>query len=145
LLYADASAIGRVFFADEEGHEELRALLFESGEQVVTSELAKVELAAAVRRAGRAARVADWSALLAAVDATCALSGAIMLLELRPRPTLDTARELVLEHRVRALDAIHLAVALEDARPLAAPEELRFVTRDRDQADAAAELGLTLG
>ena len=145
MLYADASAIGRAFFADEQGHEELRALLLGSGEPVVTSELAKVELAAAVRRAGRAARFADWSALLAAVEATCALGGAITLLELRPRPTLDTARELVLEHRVRALDAIHLAVAIEDARPLAAPDELRFVTRDRDQAEAAAALGLTLG
>lgn len=111
---------------------------------VLTSDLARVELASAVRAAGRARRVDDWHGLLARIDADCDAEGPITLLELRPSPTIATARRLVLEHRLAALDALHLAVALEDARVVAGDEELVFVTRDRDQATAAAALGLAV-
>lgn len=143
-LYADASAIVRAYFDDEPGHEELRTLLLESGVPVVTSELARVELAAAVRAAGRARRVPDWRALLDRVERDCGNDGPITLLELRPPAALATAHRLVLEHDLRSLDALHLAVALEDARVVAGDEELVFVTRDRDQATAAAALGLAV-
>ena len=46
---------------------------------------------------------------------------------------------------VRTLDAIHLAVALTDARELAAGEPVSLVTRDKAQAAAAESLGLALG
>ena len=50
----------------------------------------------------------------------------------------------MLEHRLRTLDAMHLAVAAEEAPALADEGEVVFVTRDQDQATAAAALGLTL-
>jgi hypothetical protein len=42
------------------------------------------------------------------------------------------------------LDAIHLAVALTEARDLAAGEPVSLVTRDKAQAAAAESLGLGL-
>lgn len=63
---------------------------------------------------------------------------------MRPRRTLDTARRLVLTQRLRTLDAIHLAVALEEGRALAGDDPFVFVTRDGYQAAAAAALGLTV-
>jgi predicted nucleic acid-binding protein len=52
------------------------------------------------------------------------------------------ARQIVLDHPVRTLDAIHLAVATTTAAELAAGDTVEFVTRDSRQADAAKALGL---
>ena len=49
LLYADTSALVRAYFEDEPDHAPLRERLLEGGEPVVTSELARVELASAIR------------------------------------------------------------------------------------------------
>lgn len=57
---------------------------------------------------------------------------------------LDTARELIAAHRLRSLDAIHLAVALVDGTHLAHPEPLVLVTRDERQREAAIAAGLTV-
>jgi predicted nucleic acid-binding protein len=142
VLYADPSAIIRAYFADEPDHDELRALLLESGEAVVTSELARVELASAVRAAARAARLRRWRGLLARLDADCGEEGPLTLLAMRPAVVLGPAYRLVLEYRLRTLDAIHLAVALEEGPALAGGEEVVLVTRDEAQAEAAAALGL---
>jgi uncharacterized protein len=52
------------------------------------------------------------------------------------------AWQIVLDHPVRTLDAIHLAVATTTAAELAAGDTVEFVTRDARQADAAKALGL---
>ncbi|MBA2487996.1 MAG: hypothetical protein H0V36_01580 [Chloroflexi bacterium] len=49
---------------------------------------------------------------------------------------------IVTDHRVPTLDAIHLAVAIEECPALADGEAIEFVTRDRDQAAAAVALRL---
>jgi predicted nucleic acid-binding protein len=144
LLYADTSAILRAYFADEPDHDELRALLLEGSDSVVTSEIARVELASAVRAASRAARLLRWRALLARIDADCAEAGPIALLALRPAIVLPRAYRLVLDHRLRTLDALHLAVALEEGPALADGGAIEFVSRDEDQAAAAGALGFAL-
>ena len=63
--------------------------------------------------AGRAGRVADGSRLVARFEADCAEGGPLHLLALRPG-SIVRANQLVLSHPLRALDALHLAVALED-------------------------------
>ena len=68
--------------------------------------------------------------------------GHILLLELEPRAVLPRARALCEDHRLRALDAIHLAVALNEGESLEDEAELVFVTRDADQAAAAQAEGL---
>src|SRR4029450_3492853 len=52
------------------------------------------------------------------------------------------APPLVVEHPLRTLDAVHLAIALEDGLAISAPDQLALVTRDRRQAEAARALGL---
>jgi uncharacterized protein len=145
LLYADTSALLGAYFADEPDHALLRATLLEGDEPVVTSELTRAEIASAVRGAAAAGRLPRWRALLDRIDADCAEDGPIALLALRPRVVLPTAHRLVLDHRLRTLDAIHLAVAVEECPELAGDgEDVAFVTRDRDQGIAATALGLTV-
>jgi predicted nucleic acid-binding protein len=144
LIYADTSALIRAYFADEPDHDVLRALLLEGTSPVVSSEIARLELASAVGAAARAGRLAKWRAVLTRIDADCRREGPITLLRLRPDVVLPTARRLVLDQRLRTLDALHLAVALEECPALAAPNDIVLVTRDDDQATVAAAVGLAV-
>lgn len=56
--------------------------------------------------------------------------------------TARHAGELALRHRLRGMDAIHLASALELAGD--APKTLSFVSWDRAQREAARKEGLTI-
>lgn len=144
LLYADTSALVRAYFADEQDHAQLRERLLEGEEPVVTSELARVELASAVRAAAAAGRFRRSAGLLARIDADCEENGPIALLRLRAEAVLPVAHGLVLEHRLRTLDAIHLAVALEECPVIAGNDDIVFLTRDEDQAVAAAAVGFSV-
>ncbi len=144
LLYADTSVLVGAYLTDEVGHEQLRTLLFESDHRVVTSELARIELASAMVSASRTGRTPDWEEVLATMEADTGPAGMIALIALRRELILPLALRLVTEHRLRTLDAIHLAVAIEEGPRLAAGEAIKFVTRDRDQAAAARALGLAV-
>jgi predicted nucleic acid-binding protein len=144
VLYADPSALARAYLADEPDHAVLRTLLLEGSDAVVTSDLTRVELASAVRAAGRAGRLRTWREVLERIDLDCGAGGPVGLIALRPTVVLEAAYLLVLEHRLRTLDAIHLAVAVEEGLAASAGEELLFVTRDADQAAAAPALGLAV-
>lgn len=143
MIYADTSALGRAYFSDELDHAALRALLLGGLETVVTSSLTRVEIASAAHRAARAGRIRDGRAMLDRFDADCGADGLIVRLRLRP-DGLAVAVDLVAAHALRALDAVHLAVALTDAVALAGEEPLTFVTRDAEQATAARAHGLTV-
>jgi predicted nucleic acid-binding protein len=97
-------------------------------------------LARAVKNAERGGRIPSAPAILEVVDFD--LANAVTLIELDPITILPSARELVLEHRLGTLDAIHLAVAVEERRR--SPDPVVFVTRDADQAAAATALGFPL-
>lgn len=56
--------------------------------------------------------------------------------------TARHAGELALRHRLRGMDAIHVASALEIAGE--SPEALVFVSWDRDQREAARKEGLSV-
>jgi predicted nucleic acid-binding protein len=142
VLYADASVIVSAYLADEPDHAVWYARLFEGDDPVVVSEVARVEVASAIAAASRAGRLADGPTVIARFEADCATGGPINLLAIRSGPVMERAARLTQEHRLRSLDAIHLAVALEDARPLADEGTLVFATRDRHQSSAARKLGL---
>jgi len=117
-------------------------MFLEGYDRVVSSEITRVEMASAVMAAERSGRLPRWRELLGAIDKDCARGGPIALIELRRELVMPTAYRLVTDHRVRTLDAMHLAVAIEECPQLANGEEIEFVTRDRDQAAAAVALGL---
>lgn len=127
----------RAYLHDEPDHAQLREVLLESGEDVLVSAIARVEFGSAVRRARDTGRAGRWKRILGQFDTDCA-AGAVTLLALRGDVILPRAYDLVTEHPLRALDAIHLAVALEEDPDI-------FVTRDARQANAATALGLTVG
>lgn len=144
LFYADSSALVRAYFADEPDHAELRSLLLEQRDPVVTSEITRLELASAVRAASAAGRISRASDLLARIDGDLAEDGVISAIDMRPEVIFRTAYRLVLEHRLRPLDAIHVAVCAEDCPSIAGDDEITFVTRDADQAKAARALGFAV-
>lgn len=140
VLFADTSALARAYLRDEPDSQALRHILLDSGEPVVASELVRLELARSVAGAQRAGRVANAVRILRGIDVD--LDDPITIVDLEPSTVLPCARQLVLEHRLGTLDAIHLAVAVEERRR--SPDPMVFVTRDADQAAAAAALGFSL-
>jgi uncharacterized protein len=128
IFYADTSALVKLV-RDEPESDALRAFLADA--DLVSSDLALTEIPRAVRRA-----VDDDPAL--PLDLLLERAGALMeAIALRPvdRPLLLAAGALD-EPALRALDAIHLASAL-DVHPVDA-----FVTYDERQAAAARLAGL---
>jgi predicted nucleic acid-binding protein len=134
--------IVRALLPDEVGNAEAAELLF-GDTPCVTSAISLVEVTGALAAARRARRL-DERTLGRLLPTPTGLSGGnVAVLALDPAPTLARAWQLVIDHRLRALDALHLAVAHLDARKLTDPgEDLHFATRDADQAAAARALGL---
>jgi uncharacterized protein len=128
VVYADASALVKLV-RDEAESAVLRTYL--QGADLVSSELVLTEIPRAVRRA--AAREPNLP-----LDLLLERAGAVIeVLALRPldRALLSGAGALV-EPALRALDAIHVAAAV-DLDPIEA-----FVTYDERQAAAARLAGL---
>jgi len=144
LLYADTSALVRAYFVDDVDHDPLRRLLLEGDDPVITIELARLEFTAAVEAAARAGRLRRSRPVLARFDADCGGSGPLALVALDPLSTFPEAHRLLRRHPLRALDALHLAVALQELPALAAGDAVGFVTRDAAQGAAAAGEGLPL-
>jgi len=117
-------------------------LLLQSDEKVVTSEIARIEVARAVRAAARAGRTRRWQRLLARIEVEFRPGGRTQLLDLRPHVVFDRAYRLAIDEGLRTLDAIHLAVAIEECPAL--DDDVVFVTRDAEQASAARKLGLAV-
>ena len=143
MRFTDTSAIVTAYSPAEPEHARMRSMVLESDEQVLASELARVEFTAAFAAARRAGLILDIRPVVAQFDAQCANGGRIRLLAMEPGTVLARARSLVDEYRLRTLDAIHLAVALESARRVTR-EPITFITRHRTQAEAARAVGFTV-
>lgn len=111
---------------------------------MVTSEIARIELASAVMSASRTGRAHGWQSLMATMEVDIGPDGPIALITLRREVILPTAYRLVMEYRLSTLDAIHLAVATQECPGLALGGRVEFITFDRDQAAAAADLDLVV-
>lgn len=144
VLYADTSALVRCWLPGEDrpDSEHLRALLLAGTDPVVTSELTRLEVASAVHAAARVGRLRRSVGVLTRADRDWGSDGPVALLAFRPADVIPLARQIVLDHPVRTLDALHLAVAQTTAAELAAGDPVEFVTRDARQADAAKAMGL---
>lgn len=140
VLYADTSAVVGAYLADEPGHDDLAAVLFDGTDPVVTSELTRVEFASAVAAAVRSVRLPRDTGLLDRFDADCGDDGPLLLVRFDAAELLPLAHRLVGGHRLRTLDALHLAAALTGAAALA--DEVVLLSRDGRQAEAAAALGI---
>jgi predicted nucleic acid-binding protein len=122
---------------DEPEHERLRRLLLEGDEDVLTTALSRVELGGAVARAESAGRLQDRRVVLERFDVDSSRNGPLTLLALGAETPLERAYELAVDRRLRAFDAFHLAIALQERVEA-------FVTCDARQAAAAEALGLAV-
>ncbi|GAA1215312.1 type II toxin-antitoxin system VapC family toxin [Prauserella alba] len=143
-FYADTSAVVGAYLPGEPGHAEIRDLLLQSESRVLTSELTRVEFASATAAAMRGRRLEDARLLVARFDADNGPGRPFKVLSFDGGTVLRTAHGLVLEHvGLRTLDALHLAIAISDARRLVDDGPV-FVTRDNRQAEAAKAHGFEL-
>lgn len=144
IVYLDTSVIARALLPDEIGHEEARKLLADGQAGLVTGSLTRIEVASALTRAAHQARV-DAAALVDAGLSLLAQDGRVSVVALPPELVESAAINLVIQHRLRTMDAWHLACAHVILPQLAEPREQQFfATRDVAQAEAARAIGLRL-
>jgi predicted nucleic acid-binding protein len=142
IIYVDSSVLVRAYLPDEQGHQAANDLLV-GEDALVTSTWTLVEVTSALTRAARTGR-ADIEALLGAFETDTAVEGPVTLLRVDAVAVEARAIDIVREHAIRSLDALHLAVAELAAMPLSSPEPCGFASRDRAQAEVAAKLGFVL-
>jgi predicted nucleic acid-binding protein len=143
ILYADTSAIVRAHLPDEPDHPTMASLLLDGENVVVSSELTRIEFTSAIASAHRAGHLEDPAKILERFETDCwDDDGLLTLLRFDPITAMPLARELVRAHPLRTLDALHLAVALTDARETGLGDRVAMVTGDHRLADAAKANGL---
>ena len=135
-VYLDASALAKLLRPEQE-HEIARAA-FDGADTPATSAISYPELCATV---------AAWESGSAAPEARRARgelerSWPVLFVIGVDESMAHRAGELALRHRLRGMDAIHVASALEIAGE--SPETLSFVSWDKDQRVAARKEGLAL-
>jgi len=143
IAYVDSSLLARAYLRDEDGSAEARRLLADRRIAKVTGRWTRIEVSAAIVRAARARRPVDRERALADLDND--LRHGSGRIEVITAPGLEIeARALAIarEHGLRALDALHVALAAIAVPKLADKgEPLGFASRDGDQATVAESLG----
>ncbi|MGH3694761.1 MAG: type II toxin-antitoxin system VapC family toxin [Pseudonocardiaceae bacterium] len=142
LVYVDSSVLARAYLPGEEGHAEAAALLAGTDHLLVTATWTIVEVTSTLVRATRVGRRGDIDALLAVLAADTGKDGTVTLLRADTEQVELRALQIVREHALQSLDAMHLAVATLAAVPLLDPgDSLGLASRDKAQRQAGIALG----
>jgi uncharacterized protein len=142
IAYLDSSLLARAYLADEAGSQEARHLLANGSIGKVTGPWTRIEVSGAIVRAARAGRPVVEAHALRELDRDLDRDGRIVVLDADREEVEARALALAREHGLRALDALHVALAAIAIPPLADRGEPRaFASRDGDQATVAASLG----
>jgi uncharacterized protein len=142
IAYVDSSLLTRSYIPDEDGHDAARTVVMRDDIALVTGRITRLEVSGALMRAARAGRNVREDRALAKLDGDLGPGGPVV--EVDPPAAEVEARALALirEHGLRALDALHLAVAAIAIPKLADKgEPIGFASRDGDQATVAESLG----
>ena len=146
IVYVDSSLLARAYLRDEDGSADARRLLADCSIARYTGRWTRIEVTGAIVRAARGGRKINLPKALGELESDLGTDSArVKVLE----PTGEQveqveqrALELAREHGLRALDALHVALASIWVPPLADKgEPLGFASRDGDQADVARRLG----
>lgn len=142
IAYVDSSVLARALLTDEDGSKEARRLLDDRTIAKVTGRWTRIEVSAAVARATRAGRPVLKADTLARLDAELRPGGRISVLVADDAEVEAKALVLAREHGLRALDALHVALASIVVPKLADKgEPIGFASRDGEQASVAEALG----
>lgn len=145
IVYLDSSIFARAYLPDEPGHHAARDLLNSDEFVLVSGTWTRVEVAAALSRAALGGRL-DPGPAIKAFDHDFAEDGRVTPLVWPQHRIEHAARAIAIEHRLRSLDALHLAVArlCIPALGVDTGEPQGFATRDGKQAEVAQAYGYAL-
>ena len=136
--YFDSSAIAKLVLPDEDGSD-LATAIFNRDGSVCTNSLSYPEVHSALARRNRHHALGASSTLSTSLSWFEQVWDSFIALPPEETHFIDAAR-LVLSYPLSGADAVHLATALD----MLQHGEMTFVTWDRRQAEAAAELGFTV-
>ena len=143
IAYVDSSVLTRAYLEDEAGSIEAQQLLDDRSIAKYTSRWTRIEVSGALARAARAGRIGTLPSALRELDADLRHEGGrIKVLAADDAEVETKALAIAREHGLRALDALHVALAAIAVPKLADKgEPLGFASRDGDQATVAESLG----
>jgi len=143
IAYVDSSLLTRAYLRDEDGSEEARRLLADRSIAKYTGRWTRIEVSGAIVRAARGRRPVDRQEALADLDNDLRVgTGRIRVLVTDDAEVEAKALAIAREHGLRALDALHVALAAIAIPKLADKgEPIGFASRDGDQATVAESLG----
>lgn len=142
IAYVDSSVLARAYLRDEDGSEQVRRLLADRTVAKYTGRWTRIEVSGAIVRAARGRRPVDRDRALADLDADLRPGGRIKILSADDAEVEARALAIAREHGLRALDALHVALASIAIPKLADKgEPMGFASRDGDQATVAETLG----
>ncbi len=144
VAYVDSSIVVRHYLPDEPGQPGASAVIEDPDIAIVTATLTRIEVSGALVRAARGHRIASIQGALDRLDEDFD-QGLITMVSADEAEVHKIALDIVRNHGLRALDAIHVATALIVLPSITdETDETMFVGRDHAQSKAAEELGLTL-
>jgi uncharacterized protein len=143
IAYVDSSLLARAYLRDADGSEEARRLLADRSIAKYTGRWTRIEVSGAIVRAASGRRPVDRQQALADLDNDLRVrTGRIRVLVTDDAEVEAQALALAREHGLRALDALHVALAAIAIPKLADKgEPIGFASRDGDQATVAESLG----
>jgi uncharacterized protein len=142
IAYVDSSVLARALLRDEAGSAEVHRLLADRTVAKYTGRWTRIEVSAVIVRTARAGRPIVQADALARLDADLRPGGRIDVIDAPAEAVEAKALALAREHGLRALDALHVALASIAIPKLADKgEPIGFASRDGDQAAVAESLG----
>jgi predicted nucleic acid-binding protein len=143
IAYVDSSLIVRAYLEDEEGSIAAQRVLADRSIAKYTGRWTRIEVSAAIVRAARAGRPVLRDDALTRLDNDLRHeTGRIRVIAAPDVEVEAKALALARAHGLRALDALHVALASIAVPKLADKgEPIGFASRDGDQATVAESLG----
>jgi uncharacterized protein len=142
IAYVDSSVLARAYLDDEDGSAAARRLLSDRAIAKYTGRWTRIEVSAAIVRAARGGRRIAPIRSLSKLDADLRPGGRIKVIAAPDQEVEAKALAITREHGLRALDALHVALASIAIPKLADKgEPIGFASRDGDQATVAESLG----
>jgi len=142
IAYVDSSLIVRAYLEDEDGSIAAQRVLADPSIAKYTGRWTRIEVSGAIVRAARAGRPVLRDDMLTRLDADLRPAGRIRVLAGDDAEIEARALAIARDHGLRALDALHVALASIAIPKLADKgEPIGFASRDGDQATVAESLG----
>jgi uncharacterized protein len=134
VIYLDTSALAKKYIRNESGHEKVIEIIKSGKGHPVSSALTRLEMISAFTR--RKSEIAGYDSVIDAFNYDWD-SFVVWAID---DETLNMAADLIMKHKLRSADSIHLATALGIRQHMKG--KLLFVCSDRELLAAAEAEGI---